>query len=417
MPADDTHVLVTGRWDPWLAVVDIAAALDPFAHDRDRAVVGRARVTPDVAAGNGARVPGCGLPVSLAVSQRRRRVFVVNHAGAARPEATQAMPHGHPGAVAVMDLDALLEAKPDSALLALIPTETAGPVGCALTGNEDLLLVTSGEGRGSEDGGHLITVLDVETGRIVAQTPLRTDAATPAAHPSPHADFGRFPNPNGIAVTSAHGGLAFTANGGTDSVSILRLSDVTDGRRDSEIARIAVDTGPFGLAASPDGALLAVANRESMRSGREGNTVSLIDVASAIAAPERPRTVSVRVGADRSDQPSRPVAVAFSADGRFVFATCLRTGTLSRIDVATALAGGDGEDRRIALRSADGNASCPRGVHLSSSGNYLFVCGGARGESGSSTLWILDPESLRELARIRGVGNESYLLTSIRRSR
>src|SRR5688572_17690287 len=165
MSADDTHVLVSGRWDPWLAVVDLALALDPSFRDTDRAVIGRARVTPDVVAKDGIRIPGCGLPVSVAVSERRRRVFVVNHAGCALPEATGAMPHGHPGAVAVLDLDALLEGKPDQALLALIPTETAGPVGCVLTEDEDLLLVTSAEGHGAEDGGHLITTLDIESGR------------------------------------------------------------------------------------------------------------------------------------------------------------------------------------------------------------------------------------------------------------
>jgi DNA-binding beta-propeller fold protein YncE len=414
MSADDTHVLVSGRWDPWLAVVDLASALDPSCRDTDHAVIGRARVTPDVVARDGTRVPGCGLPVSLAVSQRRRRVLVVNHAGSTPSEATETMPHGHPGAVAILDLDVLLEGKPDQALLALIPTETAGPVGCVLTEDEDLLLVTSAEGHGAEDGGYLITTLDIESGRVVAQAPLRTGAGKPTLHPSPHPDFGRFPNPNGIAITSAQGGLVLTANGGTDSISILRLADVVAGKEDAEIAHILVDSGPFGLAVSPDGALAAVANRESMRSGREGNSVSLIDIASAVAAPQRPRIVTVRVGTDHADQPTRPVTLAFSADGRFVFVTCLRTGTLSRIDVRDALGGGRGEDKRIVLQTADGSPPCPRGVHLSSGGRYLLVSGGLRGKSGSSTLWILDPQSLAELGRVRGVGNESYLLTSTR---
>jgi DNA-binding beta-propeller fold protein YncE len=412
MSADDTHVLVSGRWDSCLAVVDIKAALDPSGHDNDLAVISRPRVTPDIIARDG--TPGCGLPVSLAVSERRRRVFVVNHAGCVPPQATETMPHGHPGAVAVLDLDVLLDRTSDRALLALVPTETAGPVGCALTPDESLLLVTSAEGHGSEDGGHLITTFDIEAGRVIAQASLRTSAASPTAHPSPHPDFGHFPNPNGIALTSAQGGLVFTANGGTDDMSILRMADVAAGSRDAEIARVPVDTGPFGLAVSPDGALVAVANRESMHSGREGNSVSLIDIASAVAAPQRPRVATVRVGTDRADQPTRPVMLTFSPDGRFVFVTCLRTGTLSRIDVSDALGGGRGEDRRIVLRTADASPPAPRGVHLSSAGRYLLVCGGLRGESGSSTLWILDPSSFAELGRIRGVGNESYLLTSIR---
>lgn len=412
MSTEDTHVLVSGRWDPCLAVVDLEAALDPSCHDTDHAVISRPRVTPDILAKDRTSVPGCGLPVSLAVSERRRRVFVVNHAGCVLPEATEAMPHGHAGAVAVLDLDAMFEPRPERALRALIPTGTAGPVGCVLTKDEDLLLVTSSEGQGSEDGGHLITTLDIETGRVIAQAPLRTSAEKPAGHPSPHPDFGHFPNPNGIAITSAHGGLVFTANGGTDSISILRMADVVAGRRNAEIARIPVASGPFGLGVSPDGGLVAVANRESMRSGHEGNSISLIDIASALAAPQRPRITTVHVGTDRADEPTRPMTLAFSADGRFVFVTCLRTGTLSRIDVSDALAGGRGEDRRIALQTADGSPPAPRGVHLSSGGRYLLVSGGPRGKSGSSTLWIVDPLSFAELGRVRGVGNESYLLTS-----
>jgi DNA-binding beta-propeller fold protein YncE len=413
MSGDDTHVLVCGRWDPWLSVVDLEAALDPSRCNGGRAVIGHARVTPDIAATDGTRIPGCGLPVSVAVAKRRRRIYVVNHSGCEPPEATAAMPHGHPGAIAVLDLDAVLERNEDNALLALIPTGTAGPVGCALSEDESLLLVSSAEGHGTEDGGHLITTVDIEAGRVIAQAPLRRSAERPAGHPSPHPDFGHFPNPNGIAITPAHGGLVLTANGGTDSVSILRMADVVAGRPDAEIAQVPVDSGPFGLAVSPDGALAAVANRESMRSGREGNSISLIDVASAIATP-RPRITTVRVGADRADQPTRPVTLAFSADGRFVFVTCLRTGTLSRIDVPDAMSGGRGEDRRSVLQTADGSPPAPRGVHVSPGGRHLLVCGGQRGKSGSSTLWIVDPSSFAERGRVQGVGNEAYLLTSAR---
>jgi DNA-binding beta-propeller fold protein YncE len=258
------------------------------------------------------------------------------------------------------------------------------------------MLVTSAEGEGSEDGGFLINVFSLPEGRLERGFPLRHEG-NPSARPSPDAGFGGFPNPNGIAVTAAHGGLVFTANGGTDDVAVLRLQALLDGEPDAEIARVAVPSGPFGLALNAAGTLLAVANRESVRTGVEGNTVSIIDTG------KHEIVATVLVGTDDPAIPSRPTGVAFSPDGSILFVTCMRTGTLSCVHVAEALAGGRAGWRRVQLEA-------PRGVLVTPDGRFVVVTGGFRGEPRSGALWILDAETLAEMGRVSGVGNEPYFL-------
>lgn len=413
MAAADGHLLVCGRWDPCLSVVSLAGALDPANWGTGRAVAARLRVTPDLG-GDSARAPACGLPVSVAVAQSVGRLFVVNHAGAASEADTARMAHGHAGSVAILDLAAALDPRNDGTLGSIsriVGTGTHGPVGCALTPDEAHLLVAAGEGNGTEDGGCAITVLRTKDGQVVRNYPLSAEGR-PSVRPSPDADFGRFPNPAGIAVTPAHGGLVFTGNGGTDDVSVLRLAAVMDGSAGGEIGRVPVRHGPFGIALSPDDRLLAVANRESARSGIEGNTVSLIDVARAAEDPAEAVLAEVLVGTDRSDEPTRPMSCAFAPDGA-LFAVCYRTGTLSRIDTAEALSGGRGEVQRVTLATPDGAPACPRGVCVSADGAFVAVSGGAKGGAGSSLLWLFEAASLAPYGLVRGVGNEAYLVAAL----
>ena len=101
---------------------------------------------------------------------------------------------------------------------------------------------------------------------------------TPVPHSAPHASFGCFPDTNGVVLSPRRGGHLFTANGGSDDVSVINVTRALAGDAGAEVARIPVGVGPWGIAVSPDGGLVAVANRESARTGVEGNTVSLIDV-------------------------------------------------------------------------------------------------------------------------------------------
>jgi len=232
---------------------------------------------------------------------------------------------------------------------------------------------------------------------------------TASAHPAPHETFGHFPNANGVAVSPLDGGYIVTGNGGTDDVSVIALARALAGDPGAELARVPVQTGPFAVAVSPDGALAAVANRESARTGREGNTVSFIDIRRASTAHDA-EVARVRVGADAADEATRPFAVAFTRDGRHVVATCFRSNTVSLLDVDKALGGAPAEERRAVYAVPDGGAGRPRGIAVLPDGVHAAIVGGAKGAPGSSLVWIVEIATLRPRACVTGVGNESYLL-------
>lgn len=396
-----TFIFVCGRWDAELGVVDLSRALDPKNYGTDKAVINRPRVTRDIGASASGRAAACGLPVSLAIAPDR--IFVVNHGGNASPDETAKMPHGHAGTLAVLDLAKAIVAG-QSALRQIVELGCGGPVGCALT-PDGHLLVTSAEGEGTEDGGYRVAVISIEETKRIRIHSLRHEGS-PSPNPSPDRGFGRFPNPNAIAFASHSGGIVFTANGGTNDVSVLSFPAIMKGGAGAEIARIPVSSGPFGLALDADENVLAVADREDARTGLEGSCVSLIDTKRAVTAPARARLAQIRVGTDDAARPSRPTGVAFSPDGGSLYVTCARSGTLSRLDMAAALAGRREEARRV-LRAARGEAA-PRGVAVTPDGRFVVVAGGSRLGPRSGTLWILRTSDLSEAGRVTGIGNEPY---------
>lgn len=398
--------LVSGRWDACLAVVDIDAALDPAHHDTDRAVISRPRVTPDLVDAGGAAVPAVGLPVSVVSVPALDRLLVVNHAGATSLQAMDGCPHGHAGAVALFELRATLAGR--AAAPTVLPTGTFGPVGCVATPDGRHVLVAAGEGAGREDGGYQISVIDLATPALRHNFEM-PHAGTPCPRPSPDEGFGGFPNPAGIAIARGAPDLVLTADGGSGTVSVFALADVLAGVPHPPLARVVLPSGPFGIAASPDGAQAVVANRECPRTGAEGNSVSLLDLA-ALRRGEGAALVHVAIGSD-DGRPSRPMGVAFAPDGQSVFAAGFRTGTLSRLE-----RGADGlwrEARRLALEGVGGEPACPRGVAVTPDGALVLVAGGPRGAPESSVLWLVDARELTTLARVKGVGNESYFLEVI----
>jgi DNA-binding beta-propeller fold protein YncE len=408
------HILVSGRWDNTVAVVDLDRALDPANADNDNAVISRVRVTPDITS-NGETVPASGQPVSLAVPRSGRYAYVVNHSGGATPQAAGAYQHGHPGLVTVLDIAAALDPANNGttrAVAGFIPTGTPGPVGIAMTPDDRFILVTSAEAAEREDGGDEVTVIDAGSRTVVRRIKLgvRTDGAgrpQPSPHPAPHPSYGSFPDPNGVAVSAR--GFAFTANGGTDDVSVIDLERALAGEP-AEIARVAVEAGPFGLAVSPDGALLAAASRESARTGAEGRTISLIDVDRATAGAADAERARVQVGTDEAAVATRPFAVAFTPDGKRVVATCFRSNTVSLVDVGAALAGRPAEAARLALRTPGGAPARPKGIVITPDGRHAAVTGGAKGGSGSSVLFLVDLGAFKQAGCVTGVGNESYFL-------
>jgi DNA-binding beta-propeller fold protein YncE len=176
--------------------------------------------------------------------------------------------------------------------------------------------------------------------------------------------------------------------------------------------RVPVETGPFGLAASPDGRLVAVAARESMAEPYEGRTVSIIDVERAAKGAKDAEVARVRVGADDAAVATRPFAVAFTPDGRRIVASCFRSNTISFVDVADALAGRKAEIHRLHPTTPDGAAPRPRGIAMCA-GRYAAVIGGAKNGPRSSLVWLVDLERAAVAATVTGVGNESYGLDAI----
>lgn len=411
------HILVSGRWDNVVSVVDLQRALDPKNDGTPNAVINRPRVTPDVDS-DGDGVPdtiASGQPVNVVIPKNGRYAYVVNHSGRATPAAAAAFQHGHPGVITVVDLVAALDPASNGttkAIADLIPTGLAGPVGAAMTPDERYLLVSCAEAAECEDGGAEITVIDTATRKVVRQIPMAVkksngDDPVPSRHPGPHPTYGNFPDPNGVAVSADY---IFTANGGTDDVSVIDLKRALAGDPKAELARVPVETGPFGLAVSPDGKLLAVANRESARTGVEGRTISLIDIERAAAGAEDAERARVMVGTEDPLVATRPFAAAFTHDGRHVVATCFRSNTVSLVDVGKALARQPAEFARVELHTPDGSPSRPRGVVITPDGRYAAITGGAKTGAGSSMLFLVEIATMKTAGRVTNVGNESYLL-------
>ncbi|MDW3221980.1 MAG: hypothetical protein R8G34_03700 [Paracoccaceae bacterium] len=420
MTGSSGHLIVSGRWDDNVAIVDIEKALLPENDGTSNAVVSRPRATPDLDLdGDGnADARASGQPVTVAVDAAGQYAYVVCHSGAATPEAAGAYQHGHPGLVTMLDVNAALDPAHDDTLGAVvefISTGRTGPVGCALTPDGKALLVNCGEAAGSEDGGDELTVIDVGARQVTARTSLVLNpdhtARVPSSHDSPHETFGHYPNPTGIVISPISGGVVFIGNGGFSDVSVLDLAKARSGAPDAEINRVPTETGPFGMALSPDGKLVAVAARESMSRPYEGETVSIIDVARAAAGRPDSEMARIKVGGSEDSMHSRPFGVAFSQDGKLLIASCFRTNAISILDVDAAIAGQPAERHRLYPDAPAGGPSRPRGIAIC--GRYACVIGGAKGGSGSSLVWLIDIDAGSVAGTVCGVGNESYFLAAV----
>jgi DNA-binding beta-propeller fold protein YncE len=415
-------LLVSGRWDNTVLAIDLGRALDPANDGTANAIVNRVRVTPDIdAKGSGvADTPASGQPVNVVLSPDRRRAYVVNHSGSVTAAAAQKFQHGHAGTVTVLDVAKTLDpanAGTTKAIEAIIPTDGFGPVGLVVTHDGKYALVSASEGDNLEDGGRTISVIDLASRKVMHKVtqawgnPGFPCPPNPIPHDGPNLAFGCFADANAAVISPKRGGLVFTANGGTDDVSVIDLARALAGDPGAEIARIPVAVGPWGLAVSPDGALVAVANRESARTGVEGNTVSLLDVEKAAAGAKDAEVARVLVGSNNPATATRPFSLAFTPDGGQLIVSNFRSNNVSFIDVKKALAGELGaETARIRLETPSGGPSRPRGVVITPDGRYAAITGAARGAAGSGVLWVMDLATRKVVSRVTGIGNETYLL-------
>lgn len=417
------YLLASGRWDNTVIVIDVDKAIDPANDATPNAVVNRLRVTPDVDANGTGRAdtPASGQPINVVIAPDHRRAYVVNHAGSATPAQSASFQHGWPGTVTVVDLAKAVDPAHNgtlNAVEAFIDGKNFGATGFAITPDRRFAALAASEGPGTEDGARTVGIVDLATNRVVRQFDLAYGnpgfpcPPNPIPRASPDPKIGCFTATNGLAISPLGGGTLFTANGGTNDVSVVSLSKAIAGEAGAELGRIPTQTGGFGISTSPDGKLVALAAREDQATGKEGNTVSLIDVEKALANPATAEVARVQLGTDDPAVGTRPFLAAFTPDGKRLVVTHFRTNNVSFVDVDKALARQPSEIRRIALVSPDGKPSRPRGVAFTADGRYAAITGVPRSGPNSGVVWLVDLNTYAVVSRVTQVGDESYFIGS-----
>lgn len=437
------YILAAGRRLPYLYVVSLDAALDPANDGTPNAIVSRHKVAADATDGR-----LLGDPANLAVSEDGRTVYVVNHHGAVDNETFRQ--HGGRGQIAVLDVDDLLAPANDGTATALRRHMDSGGFGAlGLVLLPELLAVGNAENHLTEDGGNRINFIDRRTGSLRGTVELALgapgfacpDYPVPYAPPygpprnlavrAPSPTVGCFPNPNGLALGRASSGsdYLFSANGGTNDVSVIDLAGALRGDPRAEIGRIPAQVGPWGITATPDRRHVIVANGGSQRDGSAGNTLSLIDVDRAgrlrqgvgahATVADRPEVARVRVGTDDPAEPSHPLIPSVTPDGRDVVVPNVRANNVSIVNLARALAGApDAEVARLPLTRADGQPARPKGSAITADGQYAVVSGGPSAPPFSRALghlYVIDLRSRTVVATVTGVGHEPYGVAIVER--
>lgn len=428
-----THVLVTGRRLPYLYAISIADAVAPANDNTPNAILSRSKVALD-------RLDGqlLGDPANLVVSEDGGTVFVVNHHGAI--DNSEFRQHGGRGQIAVLNVDEVLYPGNDrtaNALLRHLDSGAFGALGVLLL--PDMLVVANAENNLTEDGGNRITFVDRRTGSLrgavelslgspgFACAPYPVPYVAPYGPPrnlavlSPDPGWGCFPDPNGLALgrSSAGDRYVFSANGGTNDVSVIDLARALDGDRLAEIGRIPTQVGPWGMTATPDGRHIIVANGGSQRERVAGNTISIIDVDRASAGAGDAEVARVLVGADDPREQTHPLIPSVTPDGREVIVPNVRADNVSIVDLDRALAGDpDAEVARIPLVRADGRPARPKGSAITSDGRYALISAGAATEpfsEESGHVYVIDLRSRSVVGTVTGVGNDPYNLAIVER--
>jgi DNA-binding beta-propeller fold protein YncE len=427
------YIVATGRRLPYVYVISLDAALNPANDRTSKAIVGRSKVATEALDGR-----LLGDPANLVVSEDSRTVYVVNHHGAIDNAAFRQ--HGGRGQIAVLDVDDLLSPGNDGTAKALrrhMDSGGFGALGIVLL--PEMLVIANAENHLTEDGGNRITFVDRQTGSLRGTVELAlgspgsrcSDYPVPYVPPygpprnlavgGPGPGFGCFPNPNGLALGRATDGSAyvFSANGGTNDVSVIDLARALRGDTGAEIGRIPTQVGPWGITATPSRRHIIVANGGNQGDGSAGNSISVIDVDRASAGAGRAEVARVLVGTDDRLEQTHPLIPSVTPDGREVVVPNLRANNVSIVSIERALAGTpDAEVARIPLVRADGQPARPKGSAITSDGRYAVISGGPSSPPFSQELgylYVIDLLSRRVVATVTGVGHEPYGLAVVER--
>jgi DNA-binding beta-propeller fold protein YncE len=431
--APGRYILAAGRRLPYLYAISLDAALAPPNDRTANAIVSRSQVAAEALDGR-----LLGDPANLIVSEDSRTVYVVNHHGAI--DNAEFRQHGGRGQIAVLDVDDVLAPRNDRTANALrrhMDSGGFGALGIVLL--PDVLVIANAENHLTEDGGNRITFVDRRTGSLrgIVELALGSpgfpcpDYPVPYAPPygpprnlavrAPGQGFGCFPNPNGLALGRASNGNAyvFSANGGTNDVSMIDLNRALKGDTRAEVGRIPMQVGPWGITATPDRRHIIVANGGSQRDGSAGNTISVIDVDRALAGAGQAEVARVLVGTGDRSEPSHPLIPSVTPDGREIVVPNVRANNVSIVNVERALAGDPGaEVARIPLVRSDGQPARPKGSAITSDGRYAVISGGPSSPPFSQELghlYVIDLRSRRVVATVTGVGHEPYALAVVQR--
>jgi YVTN family beta-propeller protein len=428
--ADDIFILATGRRDPRIFAIDFKEALKAQNNNTPNAIVARSKTALD-------RLDGrpLGDPANIVLSEDGKTAFVVNHHGAI--DNAEFLQHGGRGNIAVMDIKKMTRRQNDDTAEALerhIDSGYFGAVGLVLL--NDLFVVGNAESHLTEDGGNRVTFVDRKTGSLRGEVELAlghpngitcpafpvpfvspngpptfpvpnfppSPAITPVPLLSPNPSWGCFPDTNGITVGRSQDGkrYLFTANGGTDDVSVIDLDAALAGNRTAEITRIPTQIGPWGITSSPNERWVVAANRESQRVPFEGNTISIISVDLQV------EVARVLVGTTNPATQTRPFIPSFTPDGRQIIVPNFRANNVSIVDFDPAT-GLPGAVFNLPLTRPDGAAARPKGSAVTADGRYAVISGGARTPvTGSGTVWIIDLSTRTVVATVTGVGNDPY---------
>jgi YVTN family beta-propeller protein len=427
--ADNTFILATGRRDPRIYAIDLEEALKPQNNNTPNAIVSRSKVALD-------RLDGrpLGDPANIVVSEDSQTAYVVNHHGSI--DNAEFLQHGGRGNISVMTIHKMIKEQNDDSAEALerhIDSGHFGSVGLVLL--PDMFIIGNAESHLTEDGGNRITFVDRRTGSLRGEVELALgspgfacpDFPVPFVSPhgppfpvpllSPNPAWGCFPDTNGITLGRGSDGkqYLFTANGGTNDVSVIDLEKALAGDKTAEIIRIPTQIGPWGIVTSPDGRWIVAANRESQQVAFEGNTISIIDVDLARVGAADAEVRRVRVGTDDPDVQTRPFIPSFTPDGSEIIVPNFRANNVSILGLAQALAGDPGaEVARIPLTrppDVDGvvRPARPKGSAVTSNGQYAVISGGPRTDfAPSGTVWIIDLRTRTVVATVTGIGNDPY---------
>lgn len=427
------YILAAGRRMPYVYAVSLEVALDPANDGTAKAIVSRSKVAAD-----GLNGRPLGDPANLVVSEDGRTLYVVNHHGAIDNAVFRQ--HGGRGQVAVLDIDDLLAPANDGTATALrrhMDSGGFGALGVVLL--PDVLMVANAENHLTEDGGNRLTFLDRRTGSLRGMVELALgtpghpcpDYPVPYEPPygpprnlavrAPDPGWGCFPDPNGLAMGRAGDGrrYVFSANGGTNDVSVVDLDRALRGDAGAEVARIPLQVGPWGIAATPDRRHVIVANGGSQRDASAGNTLSFLDVDRARTGGRGAEVARLLVGTDDASVETHPLIPSVTPDGRFVVVPNVRVNNVSIVDLAAALSGRPGaEVARIPLTRPDGRPARPRGSAITADGRYAVVSGGPTEppfSQATGCLYVIDLAARRVVATVTGVGHEPYGVAIVER--